>query len=93
MFGFSGRVVLVAGAAGNLGQAVARAFGGAGARLVLLDRGSDRLAALYRELALAENHLLLGGVDAADESSVASAVGTAVEHQGRIVKDKEEQRV
>jgi len=84
MHDFSGRVVMVAGAAGNLGEAVARAFGEAGARLVLLDRGPDRLTALYPELARAEGHLLLGGVDAADETSVAAAVGAALERLGRI---------
>jgi NAD(P)-dependent dehydrogenase (short-subunit alcohol dehydrogenase family) len=75
---------MVAGAAGNLGEAVARAFGEAGARLVLLDRGPDRLAALYPELSRAEDHLLLGGVDAADGSSVAAAVSTALERLGHI---------
>jgi NAD(P)-dependent dehydrogenase (short-subunit alcohol dehydrogenase family) len=84
MFDFSGRVVMVAGAAGNLGEAVTRAFGEAGARLALLDHDPDRLAALYPELAMAENHLLLTGVDAADEGSVAAAVGTVLERLGRI---------
>jgi len=84
MFDFSGRVVVVAGAAGNLGEAVARAFDGAGARLVLLDRASDRLAALYPEWARDGHHLLLTGVDVADEASVSAAVGTALERLGRI---------
>ena len=38
MFDFSNRVVLVAGASGNLGQAMAQALYAAGANLVLLDR-------------------------------------------------------
>ena len=37
MFDFSDRVVVVTGAAGNLGSAVAKAFEAAGARLVLVD--------------------------------------------------------
>lgn len=84
MLDFSGRVVMVAGAAGNLGEAVARAFAEAGARLVLLDRGADRLAALYPDLARAEDHLLLPGVDAADDASVSAAVRVALERMGRI---------
>jgi len=84
MFDFSGRVVMVAGAVGNLGEAVARAFGEAGARLVLLDRGAERLAALYPEPARAGDHLLLPGVDATEESSVAAAVQAALERLGRI---------
>ncbi len=84
MFDFSGRVVLVTGAAGNLGEAVARAFGEAGAQLVLLDRGPDRLATLHSELAGAQDQLLLAGVDAADEASVAGAVRAALARFGRI---------
>jgi NAD(P)-dependent dehydrogenase (short-subunit alcohol dehydrogenase family) len=37
------RVVIVTGAAGNLGRAVARAFAGQGARLALVDRDSQAL--------------------------------------------------
>ena len=43
----SDRVVMVTGASGNLGQAVARAFLAAGARLALGERTSDRLAELF----------------------------------------------
>jgi NAD(P)-dependent dehydrogenase (short-subunit alcohol dehydrogenase family) len=51
MFDFSDRVVMVSGAAGNLGQALARAFHAAEANLVLLDRAPDRLPGLFPELA------------------------------------------
>jgi NADP-dependent 3-hydroxy acid dehydrogenase YdfG len=43
MFGFSSCVVIVTGAAGNLGSAVARAFQAAGAKLVLVERAADRV--------------------------------------------------
>jgi NAD(P)-dependent dehydrogenase (short-subunit alcohol dehydrogenase family) len=84
MADFSGRVVMVAGAAGNLGQAVARAFAEAGAWLALMDRGTGTLATLRSELVRAEDHLLLPGVDAGDEASVAAAVSAALERMGRI---------
>jgi len=78
------RVVMVAGASGNLGQAVARAFHAAGASLVLLDHAEDRLPDLFPELAGSPEHLLLGSVDAADAGSVEQAVASALERFGRI---------
>jgi NAD(P)-dependent dehydrogenase (short-subunit alcohol dehydrogenase family) len=83
-FDFSGKVVLVAGASGNLGQAVAKAFHSAGAGLALLDRAPDRLEDLYPDLANSPDHLLLGSVDATDADSVESAVQAAVAHFGHI---------
>src|SRR5208282_300654 len=47
---FRGRRVLVTGAAGGLGQAMARAFHAAGAVLVLADRKVAELAAFARTL-------------------------------------------
>ncbi len=84
MFDFSSQVVLLAGASGNLGQAVTRVFHAANARLVLLDRAPDRLPQLFPELADNADHLLLGSVDVTDAASVAAAVETTLAHFGRI---------
>jgi NAD(P)-dependent dehydrogenase (short-subunit alcohol dehydrogenase family) len=84
MFDFTDRIVLVAGAAGNLGQAVVQAFHAAGAHLVLLDRAPDRLQTPFPNLAASPDHLLLGSVDAADADSVERAVQAAIERFGRI---------
>lgn len=84
MFDFTDRIVLVGGAAGNLGQAVARAFHAAGANLVLLDREPGRLAALFPELATSADHLLLDSVDAADAASVEGAIQATIERFGRL---------
>mgnify|MGYP001817929007 CR=1 FL=1 len=84
MFDFSDRVVMVSGASGNLGQAVARAFSSAGASLALLDRVPARLQVLFPELTGSSDHMLLGSVDATDPDSVDSAVQAAVAHFGRL---------
>lgn len=84
MFDFSDRVVMVAGASGNLGGAVARAFAAAGAHLVLADRAADRLPRLFPELADSPQHLLQSGVDATDPDSVQKWVDAAVARFGRI---------
>jgi NAD(P)-dependent dehydrogenase (short-subunit alcohol dehydrogenase family) len=78
------RVVLITGASGNLGAAAARAFQRAGATTVLVDRAADRLHHQYPDLVVSPDHLLLGGVNLADEASVASAIGSAIERFGRI---------
>ncbi len=46
----SGKRVLLTGATGGLGRALARAFGAEGARLALLDRDREALSALAEEL-------------------------------------------
>lgn len=84
MFDFSDRVVLVSGAAGRLGSAVAHAFLAAGATVALADRAADRLPSLFPELAASPRHLLSGGVDLTDPVSVQSWVDTAVARFGRI---------
>jgi NAD(P)-dependent dehydrogenase (short-subunit alcohol dehydrogenase family) len=84
MFDFSGKVVLVTGAAGNLGASVARAFRAAGANLVLVDRADGRLAALFPDLVNTPNHLLVNQVDLTDASAVAAMVNKALEQFGRI---------
>lgn len=84
MFDFTDRIVVVTGAAGNLGSATARAFQGAGARLVLVDRSPDRLPRLFPDLAGSANHLLAASVDLTDESSMAAVVDDALARFGRI---------
>lgn len=78
------KVVVITGAVGNLGRATARAFQRAGAHTVLVDRAGDRLHHQFSELVVSPGHLLLGGVNLADEAAVAGAIGSAVERFGRI---------
>jgi NAD(P)-dependent dehydrogenase (short-subunit alcohol dehydrogenase family) len=77
-------VVVVTGAVGNLGRAVAQAFFRKGAHTVLLDRSADRLHREYPELVVSPDHLLLAGIDLTDEASVNAAISSAVERFGHI---------
>ncbi|MFN7948618.1 MAG: SDR family NAD(P)-dependent oxidoreductase [Blastocatellia bacterium] len=84
MFDFSQRVVVITGAAGNLGTAVAQSFHRAGAQMVLVDRGADRLPRLFPELAGSSAHFLATGVDLGDAASVEAMAAEAVKRLGRI---------
>jgi NAD(P)-dependent dehydrogenase (short-subunit alcohol dehydrogenase family) len=75
-------VVIITGAAGNLGQAVAAAFAQAGARRVLVDRATDQLAALYPEAS--PDVLLMNDVDLAEEQSARQPVEAVMQRFGRI---------
>ncbi|MEQ8968133.1 MAG: SDR family oxidoreductase [Azospirillaceae bacterium] len=77
----SGRTVLVAGAAGNLGRACAAAFAEAGASLVLVDR--DR-AALEAAHGAERDGLALVEADLTDPASAEAAVAAAEDRAGRI---------
>lgn len=83
MFDFSDRVVMVTGAAGNLGNATARAFMDAGARLILVDRRQDVLEERYPELQDDGSHVF-AGVDLTDEGAVEGMVYEMVQHVERI---------
>jgi len=84
MFDFSDRVVMVTGAAGNLGRAVAQAFQAAGAKLVLVDRAADRLQRLFPDLVDSPNYFLATSVDMTDADAVEAMVDEAVKRFGRI---------
>ena len=84
MFDFTGQVVVVSGAAVNLGSAVARAFLRCGARLALPDRKPGRLAEAIPELAASDQHYLADSVDLTDEAAVQAFVTETVRRFGRI---------
>lgn len=84
MVDFSQQIVLVTGAAGNLGRAVAHAFFRAGARLVLVDRAPDRLPAFFPDLAGSAEHYLASSVDLTDEGAVQGMVDQTIRRFGRI---------
>ncbi|HVN75307.1 MAG TPA: SDR family NAD(P)-dependent oxidoreductase [Thermoanaerobaculaceae bacterium] len=84
MFDFSDRVAIVTGAAGNLGQTVARAFQAAGARTALADRDGARLQQLYPELRGSRGHLLAEGIDLTSDGALDGVVAQTVELFGRV---------
>jgi NAD(P)-dependent dehydrogenase (short-subunit alcohol dehydrogenase family) len=84
MFDFGGQVVIVTGAAGNLGRALAEAFGNAGAHLVLVDYKPGRLAELYPRWQESAQHMLAPLVDVAQPEQVQAMVQRAVGRFGRV---------
>jgi NAD(P)-dependent dehydrogenase (short-subunit alcohol dehydrogenase family) len=84
VFDFSGRVALVTGAAGNLGNAVARGLQAAGARMVLVDRDTRRLQEKFPTLRGSSGHLLEEGIDLMAQGALDGVVARAVELFGRV---------
>lgn len=76
---FDGKVVMVTGANGNIGQVVARRFGEAGATLVLVGRKEHEIAPLVDELGG-----MTGVADVTDEGSVDTVVKAVEARYGRI---------
>jgi NAD(P)-dependent dehydrogenase (short-subunit alcohol dehydrogenase family) len=72
----SGRRVLVTGAAGGLGQALARGFAAAGARLVLADRDAEGLAAFAGALGQDAERHVFDQEELASIAALAEAAGT-----------------
>ena len=71
-------VVLITGAAGALGRAVAQRFASDGARLALFDRDAAVLKQLFPQVGFAE------AVDITDEAAVAACVARALAALGRL---------
>ena len=83
MFDFSNQVVIITGASGNLGGALAARFRESGATLVLVDRTADKLAQAYPELANNPQHFLVGA-DLTNADAVKAVVEQTVARFGRV---------
>ena len=70
-----GRTELVTGASAGIGAACARAFAGAGARLILCARRVGRLEELAEKLRGGETDVLLLELDVRDAAAVAERIG------------------
>jgi len=80
MFGFAGKVVLITGAAGNLGRATAEAFRYVGAHLALVGRDLGHLEWAWPT----SEGILLLAADITNESEVKDTVEEVIPHYGRI---------
>jgi len=81
---FTGAAVVISGAGGGLGRALALRFGRAGAKVVALDRDAAALELLRQELATAGSEALTLPCDVTDEQACATAIAAAVAQFGRI---------
>ncbi len=81
---FRGKVVVVTGAAGGIGTALAGRFARSGAQLALLDRDAGALAALESDLAGSGTHCLAVACDITDEAEVVRTIAAVVEHYGGV---------
>jgi NAD(P)-dependent dehydrogenase (short-subunit alcohol dehydrogenase family) len=78
---FENRTVIVTGAAGNLGRAVAAEFAGQGANLVLVDLNRENLA---KSFGAEDEQRLFAPTNLLDQAQVDALARTAVERFGRI---------
>ena len=85
-FDFQSKVVLVTGVgrAGQIGHAIALAFGKAGARIVSADRNATGVAERVREFAAEGIDVRPSAGDLTDPDIAALAVETALKHYGRL---------
>jgi NAD(P)-dependent dehydrogenase (short-subunit alcohol dehydrogenase family) len=78
----AGKVVLLTGAAGGIGQALARGFAAAGLRVALVDVHGEAVAALARDIG---GQQAIGlAADVADPDAAAGAVQAARTHFGAL---------
>ncbi len=78
----NGRTALITGAAGGIGQALARAFVAAGMRVALCDSSKDGVLALHGELG-AERTIALP-MDVSDPAACHDSVGRTIGRFGRL---------
>ncbi len=79
---FEGKVVVVTGAFGALGSAVARRFAADGGRVAMVDVAPQPTAELAQEFG--QQHLLLGGVDLGDFEATRKAMAAIAMRFGGI---------
>lgn len=84
MTSISGKVVLITGATGNLGSAVATAFQEAGARMILVGSSAESLSHTFEDLSGSPDYLLIGDVDLTNEDDVKEIVRSAYQRFGHI---------
>src|SRR4051812_29595118 len=79
-----GKVVIVAGAGGNLGSATLVQLARGGARLVAAERRDEPLQRSLAALDDPASHLGVAGIDLGDEAACATLVARALDRYGHI---------
>jgi NAD(P)-dependent dehydrogenase (short-subunit alcohol dehydrogenase family) len=81
---FDGKVVMVTGATGNLGQAAVQAFAAENAKIVLVGRGEDELNTLIAEMGGDSTRYMAGAADVGDVASVDALIQKVEARFGQI---------
>lgn len=81
---FTGKVVLITGAASGIGRASALAFAAEGARVAVLDRSADALEAVRTALTGAGTDVMAIACDVSAPEEVESAITSVVDRFGRL---------
>ena len=77
LFGLDGRVAVVTGGSSGIGQAMGAALAAAGARVVLIARGADALAAAAARISAAGGAASWVSADLGDRAELARGAGEA----------------
>lgn len=80
----AGKVAIITGAGQGIGRSFAAAFAAAGARVVVADLHAENAQRVADELTAAGHEAAAVEVDVADEDSVETMVGAALERYGRV---------
>ncbi len=81
---FSDQVIAIAGAAGNLGEAVARAFVETGAQLALVDRSEGQLQQVFPDLVADSHHMMTECADMTNPDIVKGTVSRILDRFQRL---------
>lgn len=84
MQGISGAVVIVTGAAGGIGRAIAERFGSEGAQVVVVDMNAEGAASVAQGIVAAGGSALAVATDVSDEAAVDRLFDTTLERFGTV---------
>ena len=85
LFDFTGRVIIVTGAAGAIGSETARVFAELGANVVLTDLNEEKVKAVAADIQAKSGKATLGiKMDSTSESEIQAMVDTVVARFGKI---------
>ncbi len=84
LFGISGQVAAVTGGGGHLCGEMARAFGKAGCKVVVLDLREEKAEAVANQIREAGGEAIGVQLDATRKESFEAALATAIDHYGKV---------